>query len=363
MVSPDGPLPTEFRLFCAGVNATTHGDLLFDDEAARRVLAAFNAHGTDLMVDLAHDSLSEEARANRDDADDARGWFRLEVREGELWAVGVTWTADGEARLRSRRQRYISPAVQLDEDGRVVEVINVALCSMPATVGAQPLVARRKETIVDEKLVALITKLAGEDAKRVKLSMDPQQVKAALDILESGDGAKALEVLKALIASAAGAEPDATAEEPEPMSENADAPADGGDEDEDDEKMAKLRRGDVEIKRLRAQVDELLAEKAAADADARAELVGELVKLGVELPATAWEGDAEKRVPVKRLRDEALAELRKRVELLRGAKPANAGHAPPPTAEGLTAEQEKRAANMNPAQRARYVELVNKWSK
>lgn len=134
-------LPTEFRIFAAGVNETSKGPSLFDAEAAKAVMAAYEKHGVDLMIDLNHDSLGD-ARMTRADAEDARGWFKLELRNGELWAVDVKWTDDGAERLRSKKQRYISPAFFQDEkSGRVEEIVNVAICAMPATHGAAPLVA------------------------------------------------------------------------------------------------------------------------------------------------------------------------------------------------------------------------------
>lgn len=133
-------LPTEFRIFAAGVNDTSKGPSLFDADAAKAVMAAYQKHGVDLMIDLEHESLDETpARA---DSRDARGWAKLELRNGELWAVDVKWTPDGAERLRSKKQRYISPAFYQNEDtGRVEEVLNVAICAMPATHGIAPLVA------------------------------------------------------------------------------------------------------------------------------------------------------------------------------------------------------------------------------
>lgn len=138
-VGATDPLPTEFRVFKAGENATSKGVFLFDDQAARDVMAAFQTWGVDLIVDLNHDAVIDPAR--RSDSSDARGHFRLEVRNGELWAVDVTWTPDGERRLREKTQRYISPYFCHDEGGRICEVINVAMVSMPATHNAPALVA------------------------------------------------------------------------------------------------------------------------------------------------------------------------------------------------------------------------------
>lgn len=133
-------LPTEFRIFAAGVNETSKGAMLFDAEAAASVMAAYEKHGVDLMIDLEHESL--DSTPVRADSRDARGWAKLELRNGELWAVDVKWTGDGAERLREKRQRYTSPAFYQDEDtGRVKELINVAICAMPATHGIAPLVA------------------------------------------------------------------------------------------------------------------------------------------------------------------------------------------------------------------------------
>lgn len=139
-------MPTEFLLFSAGVNSTEKGTFTFDKRAAELVLAEHAKRGVDLMIDLEHDSLSTEAKLLRSDAADARGWFGLEVRpDGSLWAVNVTWAADGEARLRDKRQRYISPAFTTETDANGVErpkrVVNAAICARPATFDTPALVA------------------------------------------------------------------------------------------------------------------------------------------------------------------------------------------------------------------------------
>jgi len=135
--------PTEFRIFKAGANQTTKGTTLFDEKAAAMVMAAYQAQGVDLMIDLEHGALDAPIRS---DSPDARGWFKLELRAGELWAVDVKWNPDGARRLSEKTQRYTSPAFYADEDMRVTELINVALVAMPATHHAAPLVAASKTT-------------------------------------------------------------------------------------------------------------------------------------------------------------------------------------------------------------------------
>jgi len=46
--------PREFRIFAAGENTTTKGRILFDEQAAADVMAAYEQHGVDLMIDLEH---------------------------------------------------------------------------------------------------------------------------------------------------------------------------------------------------------------------------------------------------------------------------------------------------------------------
>lgn len=130
--------PSSFRIFRRGSNSTRKGAVLFDDAAARAVMADYRTHGTDIAIDLEHLSLDPDARHHDPDA---RGWCRLEVRGGELWAVDVRWTADGAERLRARRQRYISPAFQRGSDGRPRSLHNIAITSTPATDEAPALVA------------------------------------------------------------------------------------------------------------------------------------------------------------------------------------------------------------------------------
>lgn len=143
-VETDGDkLPTEVRLFKAGENETEKGTFLFDEKAAELVMAAYQAHGVDRMFDLEHLSLDEDA-PNFDP--DARAWCKLEVRDGELWAVDISWTEDGARRLREKTQRYVSPAFATDDEDRVVKIINIALTALPATWQTPALVAARART-------------------------------------------------------------------------------------------------------------------------------------------------------------------------------------------------------------------------
>jgi phage I-like protein len=344
-------LPTEFRVFRAGVNETTEGPLVFDAEAAAAVMAAFRRRGVDIAIDLQHDSISQAARAARNDAADARGWCSLEVRDGELWAVAVRWTPDGERRLREGTQRYISPVAFFDRESyRVTEIFNLALVSQPATHDAQPLVAARRLE---------------------RGGMDPKLIAEALDALTAGDAEKCAEILKAVIASAAGAPADAgagdgasdgsgasteaTAEPPDPKKDDAEAMA---------RALSSLLKvqGAAEVvaavKALSADVAALKLSREADEHNERVALVGELVKLGAELPATAW-ADADKRVPVDVLRTMPMPALRARVEAFRKAPRAFAATPPAQGATGIAAlsdEDRARAEQIkDPAARERFI--------
>lgn len=144
-VDGEEKLPSEFLIFKAGENPSTKGTAIFDAEAAKGVIDRYSHDGHDLMVDRNHDSIDALTLQARADASDALAWFGLELRGGDLWAINVAWTPEGEDRLRSKKQRYISPAFKDDPDtGRVLYLVNVALCSMPATLDAVPLVAASK---------------------------------------------------------------------------------------------------------------------------------------------------------------------------------------------------------------------------
>lgn len=150
-----GEPPTEFRIFVSGWNDTEKGQFLFDAESAGLVLEAYRTWGVDLAIDLEHQMLECEIPADPT-ARDARGWCGLEVRpDGSLWAINVQWTEDGAARLKAKRQRYISPAFSFDLDTRqVISLTNIALVSMPATRGTPALMSKRNKARDLRKLSA-----------------------------------------------------------------------------------------------------------------------------------------------------------------------------------------------------------------
>ena len=260
-------LPSEFRIFRAGWNDTEKGSVLFDAEAANSVMASAAKWGVDFMIDLEHQAVTS-ATPPEPTARDARGWFRVELRAGELWAVNVKWTEDGAARLLSKRQRYISPAFSYDpETSRVLSLLNVAIVAMPATHEAQPLMAASM----------------GE-------CMDPELLKQAMDALIAGDAEKCMEILKGIITSAAGGEEAAEAEAPpaDPAAEmSAEAPPPA---DEKKEEMLAAVRAEFNRERetLATERRQLAAERAELEREERHALCVKMVHAG-EHPARVWD--------------------------------------------------------------------------
>jgi phage I-like protein len=351
-VADTDPLPAEFRLFHAGVNESAKGPAIFDAQAAADVMADFQRSAVDQMVDLEHDSLSPETRMLRSDAADARGWYRLEVRPGpELWAVGVRWTDDVAARIRTKRQRYISPAFRVhSKTHRVVSVHNVALVARPATFGAEPLIA------------------ASIGDPRETKKMNPETIKKAIEALKSEDAKAALAILEEMVmAAATGEEAPAEPSTDDAALGSAEAPPPALGAPEDKALSRELSRltgkqsaGEIVdvVRSMATRLSAIEADRAALDNSARVELVGELVKLGAETPATAWQGDVTRRIPVLRLASESVLEMRSRVTALRATRPASVNAPEAETIEfKLSAADEAAASTMTPAQRAKFVAL------
>lgn len=351
LVAGDDP-PTEFRIFRRGVNETEKGPIVFDDEAAASVLAHAGAHGVDVMIDLEHLSLDEESPAFDPDA---RGWCRLEVRDGELWATHVTWTPDGEARLREKRQRYVSPAFW-DDDGdppRVTKICNIALTAMPATHEIPALVAagsrgRKMNPKKMAKLAKMLRAGVAQDEILTKLAIDIKSLQSVVKAM-GGDPGGDLGALMATVAAyaeelaaMARGESAPVEEGPaavdEPVLESEDAP-----KEEDEEQMrrtsmrelAKLRaEKEARAKAERDELTKLRREAAERDEAERRSLTVALVRLGGLTPSLAWADDSATR-PSAMIAKLSLDDLRGWVTKLGGARVQSA---PVPPSVGVTME-------------------------
>lgn len=132
-----GGVPTAFRVLRAGVNKTEKGEFLFDDQAAADVMAAYAAKGLDkVQIDYEHQSV-QPPPAGGDARKPAAGWFKPEIRNGELWAVDLAWTETAARMLAPDKgapeYRYYSPILFFDKESRrVTRIKNLALTNDPA---------------------------------------------------------------------------------------------------------------------------------------------------------------------------------------------------------------------------------------
>lgn len=122
-------LPSEFRLFTFGDNATSKGTFKLDADGATALMAAYKKQGIELHVDYEHD------RRN------AAAWFNPEVRPDGVWASNVRWTPRAAEMLKGREYRYFSPTFGIDDAKRITRLVNVALTNLPATENQQALIA------------------------------------------------------------------------------------------------------------------------------------------------------------------------------------------------------------------------------
>ena len=116
--------PKAVRLFAMGENRTTKGVFVFDDEAARSVMAAFKEHGIDLAMDYDHGALAPADGRKRD----VPGYYRPEVRADGLYAL-PQWTESGLSAIRPGKDdagaptlpeyRYTSPSFSYDPDANL----------------------------------------------------------------------------------------------------------------------------------------------------------------------------------------------------------------------------------------------------
>jgi hypothetical protein len=189
--------------------------------------------------------------------------------------------------------------------------------------------------------------------------MNPEDIKAAIAALTEGNGEAALEILESLLVSAAGTGA------PDAGTPPAAAGATAGNAEEPPKEapeLAALARGVLAlfsgldaasalkaVEALKLGSDKQAADAAVLECVERRALVGELVKLGVEVPATAWI-DPDKTgadlVPVDRLVKEALPALRKRVSIIKSTRGAAPRILPPTRSEGGPAPRKLSRAEL-----------------
>lgn len=194
---PDGT-PVAFRIWKAGENPTEKGMTIFSETSAKMLLAEQERRANLYSIDFDHLSLSKDAPP---EARRAAGWFRIDARNGELWAIDVAWTPVAKAGLQKDPPefRYFSPAYDVSKDTReVTSLLNMALTNSPATWANTALATRTATALASragsnegspmkyDDLMAHLAAMAGgddkEEAKKAKAAM------ATLKASEDPDG-------------------------------------------------------------------------------------------------------------------------------------------------------------------------------
>jgi hypothetical protein len=207
--------------------------------------------------------------------------------------------------------------------------------------------------------------------------INKEEIQAAITALKEDDGEAALALLESMIASMA----EGAADDEEPAGDEASDDSTGDDAGETEEEFSEETADEEEdrvvakaLMRLtgapsataaveqyrkdQKRLEALDRDRSAYELRERRELIGELVKLGVETPALAWEGDASKRKPVKRLASEPLESLRVRVAAFRKSPRTQLRAPSSKLGEKDLSESERIAlSKMNDQQKERYLSL------
>ena len=132
----NGVVPEEIQVIPYGVKINTpKGPFTCDEESAAAVIADFEAHKNQMVIDYEHQTLQGTEAP-------AAGWITKLIDKGNegIWAV-VNWTDRAKQYLINKEYKYVSPVVaQRKLDLKIVRLINVALTNQPNIDGMVPLV-------------------------------------------------------------------------------------------------------------------------------------------------------------------------------------------------------------------------------
>ena len=131
--------PSSFRIFAHGDIETTKGVFRCTPNGLASIMAAAADWGNEYSIDYEHAAIGMPNGG----PSPAAGWFSLAATDEGLDAVGVRWTERAAALLCAREYRYFSPTFLVDDNGEIVELINLALTNLPATKRMEPLMATR----------------------------------------------------------------------------------------------------------------------------------------------------------------------------------------------------------------------------
>ena len=143
----NGVVPEEIQVIPYGVKINTpKGPFTCDEESAAAVIADFEAHKNQMVIDYEHQTLQGTEAP-------AAGWITKLIDKGNegIWAV-VNWTDRAKQYLINKEYKYVSPVVaQRKLDLKIVRLINVALTNQPNIDGMVPLVNKLDYQIQNNK--------------------------------------------------------------------------------------------------------------------------------------------------------------------------------------------------------------------
>ena len=161
-----------------------------DAESLTALADKLNA-GDEVLADVDHGS----AKAGVEKDTQAAGWFSRFVVDPIKGLFGMLrLTKSGKELVENREYRYISPAFQLDENGKPVDMIAASLTNMPAFKGAinpiintQPEEKDFMEKMTKDDLVALIkeTVIALNTCSDEKKEVENSEAEAAEEKAEA----------------------------------------------------------------------------------------------------------------------------------------------------------------------------------
>jgi phage I-like protein len=191
--------PKEFKLWPFGIIKSTKGEFVFDKDAAKQVLDAYNEHGADVGFDYEHRSLDPQ----REEDHRSAGWGKVELRPDGLYMCNIAWTPKALEALKNKEYRYFSPAFDTDppfdkpikkgKKRRITRLVNIALTNNPATHGLTALVAasQRKGKKMDEEISVAPPEsdepeMGEEDVQQEEMDLH-SMLNELLDLLDQGD--------------------------------------------------------------------------------------------------------------------------------------------------------------------------------
>ena len=137
----DGELKT-IQLTPAGLIESLKGTFVVSEESGELIVASFNKHRTDMVVDFEHQSAGGEF-SSPDGTSPAAGWISAIWHErGRGIFASVRWTERARTLIRAKEYKYLSPVVIVRRDDRtVVGIASVALTNTPAIGGMEAVAA------------------------------------------------------------------------------------------------------------------------------------------------------------------------------------------------------------------------------